>query len=90
MREKNKQYSSSSSKPPSHGHKHSKSSSQQPQPPSPPQQQQDHSAVTSLFADRTGGFAMEFKFRNAPPRPPVGPCFVGLGLEGEFQESWTK
>lgn len=25
---------------------------------------------------------MEFKFRNAPPRPPVGPCFVGHGLEG--------
>lgn len=29
---------------------------------------------------------MDFNFRNAPPRPPVGPCFVGLGLEGQLQE----
>ena len=92
LREKNKQYSSSSSssKPPSHGHKHSKSSQQSSQQQQQQQQQQDHSAFAALFADRTGGFVMEFKFRNAPPRPPVGPCFVGLGLEGELQESWTK
>ena len=30
---------------------------------------------------------MEFAFRNAPPRPPVGPCFVGLGLDGQLLES---
>ena len=30
---------------------------------------------------------MNFTFRNAPPRPPVGPCFVGLGLDGQLQES---
>jgi len=50
----------------------------------------NNSAFAALFASRTGGFLMEFKFRNAPPRPPVGPCFVGLGLEGELQEKWTK
>lgn len=25
---------------------------------------------------------IDFRFRNAPPRPPVGPCFVGSGLDG--------
>ena len=96
LRETNKQYSSTStststgtstSKQPQPSHKHSKSSSSSSE---QQQQQQDHSAFAALFADRTGGFVMEFKFRNAPPRPPVGPCFVGLGLEGELQESWTK
>ena len=29
-------------------------------------------------------------FRNAAPRPPVGPCFVGLGLDGELNDKWTR
>ena len=33
---------------------------------------------------------IELNFRNAPPRPPVGPCFVGLGLDGELNDKWTK
>ena len=32
---------------------------------------------------------IEFNFRNAPPRPPVGPCFVGLSNEGMLNQ-WTK
>jgi Paf1 len=34
-----------------------------------------------LFAQRAKGFQIEFRFRNAPPRPPVGPCFVGHSLD---------
>ena len=48
------------------------------------------SAFGALFAKRTEGFLIDLKFRNAPPRPPVGPCFVGLGLEGELNDKWTK
>jgi hypothetical protein len=33
---------------------------------------------------------IDLKFRNAPPSPPVGPAFVGLGLEGELTDKWTK
>jgi len=35
------------------------------------------SAFQDLFQQRAQGFQIEFKFRNAPPRPPVGPTFVG-------------
>lgn len=35
-----------------------------------------------MFTQRAQGFQIEFRFRNAPPRPPVGPCFVGNGLDG--------
>ena len=48
------------------------------------------SAFGALFTKRTEGFLIDLKFRNAPPRPPVGPCFVGLGLEGELNDKWTK
>jgi len=48
------------------------------------------SAFAALFAKRSEGFLIDLKFRNAPPRPPVGPCFVGLGLEGELNDKWTK
>jgi len=48
------------------------------------------SAFGELFTKRTEGFLIDLKFRNAPPRPPVGPCFVGLGLEGELNDKWTK
>eukprot|EP00563_Minutocellus_polymorphus_P002882 CAMPEP_0181037026 /NCGR_PEP_ID=MMETSP1070-20121207/9180_1 /TAXON_ID=265543 /ORGANISM="Minutocellus polymorphus, Strain NH13" /LENGTH=586 /DNA_ID=CAMNT_0023114711 /DNA_START=153 /DNA_END=1913 /DNA_ORIENTATION=+ len=48
------------------------------------------SAFGALFTKRTEGFLIDLKFRNAPPRPPVGPCFVGLGLEGELTDKWTK
>jgi hypothetical protein len=47
------------------------------------------SIFQSLFAERALGFSISFAFRNAPPRPPVGPIFVGLGLEGELQK-WTR
>lgn len=47
------------------------------------------SIFQSLFDERALGFSISFSFRNAPPRPPVGPIFVGLGLEGELQK-WTK
>jgi hypothetical protein len=45
------------------------------------------SAFEALFAQRAQGFKVDFAFRNAPPRPPVGPCFVGLGLEGVLQDA---
>ena len=35
------------------------------------------SAFQEAFAQRAQGFQIDFRFRNAPPRPPVGPCFVG-------------
>ena len=38
------------------------------------------SAFQDLFAQRAQGFQIDFRFRNAPPRPPVGPCFVGHSL----------
>jgi len=45
------------------------------------------SAFEALFAQRAQGFKVDFAFRNAPPRPPVGPCFVGQGLEGVLQDA---
>ena len=32
---------------------------------------------------------IDLNFRIAPPRPPVGPCFVGLCFEGMLNR-WTK
>jgi hypothetical protein len=46
----------------------------------------DSSAFRALFLQRAQGFRIDFSFRNAPPRPPVGPCFVGQGLDGQLQE----
>lgn len=40
------------------------------------------SKFQELFTQRAQGFQIDFRFRNAPPRPPVGPCFVGSGLDG--------
>lgn len=39
------------------------------------------SAFQELFGTRAQGFQIEFRFRNAPPRPPVGPCFVGESID---------
>uniref|UniRef100_A0A7S3PCQ2 Uncharacterized protein n=2 Tax=Amphora coffeiformis TaxID=265554 RepID=A0A7S3PCQ2_9STRA len=39
-----------------------------------------------LFETRSQGFQIEFRFRNAPPRPPVGPIFVGQPLDVVLQE----
>ena len=47
------------------------------------------SVFQSLFVERAEGFFIDLRFRNAPPRPPVGPAFVGLGLEGEL-DKWTQ
>mmetsp|Transcript_43821 Transcript_43821/g.92133 ORF Transcript_43821/g.92133 Transcript_43821/m.92133 type:complete len:641 (+) Transcript_43821:85-2007(+) len=48
------------------------------------------SIFQSLFHERAKGFFIDLRFRNAPPRPPVGPTFVGLGLEWELTNEWTK
>ena len=47
----------------------------------------ESSAFEALFSQRAQGFKVDFAFRNAPPRPPVGPCFVGLGLDGVLQDA---
>jgi RNA polymerase II-associated factor 1 len=44
--------------------------------------EESKSAFQELFTQRAQGFQIDFRFRNAPPRPPVGPCFVGSGLDG--------
>jgi RNA polymerase II-associated factor 1 len=44
------------------------------------------SKFQDIFAQRAQGFQIDFRFRNAPPRPPVGPCFIGNGLEGVLNE----
>lgn len=44
------------------------------------------SAFQKLFEQRAQGFHIEFRFRNAPPRPPVGPCFVGKTIDAVLQE----
>ena len=44
------------------------------------------SAFQELFTQRAQGFQIDFRFRNAPPRPPVGPCFVGNSLDAVLLE----
>mmetsp|Transcript_5686 Transcript_5686/g.14196 ORF Transcript_5686/g.14196 Transcript_5686/m.14196 type:complete len:480 (+) Transcript_5686:179-1618(+) len=44
------------------------------------------SAFQALFKQRSQGFEIAFKFRNAPPRPPVGPSFIGANLEDKLRE----
>jgi len=70
----------------------SSSSSSKKSPPKKPSSSStsNSSIFQSLFHQRAQGFLIDFHFRNAPPRPPVGPCFVGLGLEGELTDKWTK
>ena len=46
----------------------------------------ESSIFSSLFLQRAQGFRIDFSFRNAPPRPPVGPCFVGQGLTGHLKD----
>ena len=46
----------------------------------------DSSMFSSLFLQRAQGFRIDFSCRNAPPRPPVGPCFVGQGLDGHLHD----
>ena len=50
-------------------------------PTKPPPPKSSTTTFQSLFAQRAQGFQVEFRFRNAPPRPPVGPCFVGDTLQ---------
>jgi len=47
---------------------------------------EEKSKFQDLFSQRAQGFQIEFRFRNAPPRPPVGPCFVGHGLDGVLMD----
>ena len=44
------------------------------------------SAFQALFKQRAQGFEIAFKFRNAPPRPPVGPSFIGANLSDKLRE----
>lgn len=44
------------------------------------------SAFQKLFEQRAQGFQIDFRFRNAPPRPPVGPIFVGQKLDVVLQK----
>mmetsp|Transcript_19777 Transcript_19777/g.47783 ORF Transcript_19777/g.47783 Transcript_19777/m.47783 type:complete len:496 (-) Transcript_19777:52-1539(-) len=44
------------------------------------------SAFQALFKTRAQGFEIAFKFRNAPPRPPVGPSFIGTDLDEKLRE----
>jgi hypothetical protein len=69
--------------------KHRSSKSKSPKPP-PPSDDKGGSKFQALFAKRSEGFLIDLNFRNAAPRPPVGPCFVGLGLDGELNDKWTK
>ncbi|KAL3910375.1 MAG: hypothetical protein SGARI_002154, partial [Bacillariaceae sp.] len=39
-----------------------------------------------LFEARARGFEIPFKFRNAPPRPPVGPSFFGADFDDKSQD----
>lgn len=48
------------------------------------------SPFQSLFSKRAQGFLVEIKFRNAPPRPPVGPVFVGYDPENELRKKWSQ
>lgn len=48
------------------------------------------SAFQGLFAKRAEGFVVDLKFRSAPPRPPVGPTFVGKGLVAELSTKWAE
>eukprot|EP00559_Dactyliosolen_fragilissimus_P008343 CAMPEP_0184861412 /NCGR_PEP_ID=MMETSP0580-20130426/6101_1 /TAXON_ID=1118495 /ORGANISM="Dactyliosolen fragilissimus" /LENGTH=752 /DNA_ID=CAMNT_0027358899 /DNA_START=38 /DNA_END=2296 /DNA_ORIENTATION=+ len=48
------------------------------------------SIFQSLFSKRAEGFMIDLNFRNVPPRPPVGPCFVGHGLHGALHEKWAR
>jgi len=47
------------------------------------------SVFQALFEKRAEGFLIELKFRNTPPRPPVGPTFIGRGIEGALQD-WAS
>jgi len=48
--------------------------------------EEEKSKFQDLFTQRAQGFQIDFRFRNAPPRPPVGPCFVGHGLDGVLMD----
>lgn len=44
------------------------------------------SPFQQIFKYRAQGFEIAFKFRNAPPRPPVGPSFMGADLDEKLRE----
>jgi len=44
------------------------------------------SAFQALFKQRAQGFEIAFKFKNAPPRPPVGPSFIGTDVDEKLRE----
>lgn len=51
---------------------------------------EEGSKFQAIFAKRAEGFIIDLNFRNAAPRPPVGPCFIGHGLDGELADNWTR
>jgi len=53
----------------------------------PDRPQATSSAFQKLLEQRAQGFQIDFRFRNAPPRPPVGPCFVGQTIDAVLQEN---
>jgi len=65
-------------------------SRKKPKPPPPPSKPADRSAFEQLFQTRAQGFQVEFKFRNAPPRPPVGPTFVGNSLDAVLKDECRR
>lgn len=48
------------------------------------------SVFQELFSQRAQGFQIDFRFRNAPPRPPVGPTFVGHSLDSILLEQCQR
>lgn len=60
-----------------HGHAHKKAKTGGAAPSGGPATPTTQSAFEALFTQRAQGFQIDFRFRNALPRPPVGPCFMG-------------
>jgi len=64
-----------------HGQAHSEHASKKQKRSSDVSSSSGGSEFQKLFEQRAQGFQIDFRFRNAPPRPPVGPCFVGQNLD---------
>jgi Paf1 len=69
-----------------HGGKKQKTSSSTPSTPSGTDGSATISPFQQIFKYRAQGFEISFKFRNAPPRPPVGPNFMGADLDEKLRD----